>query len=229
MKDGIESGLIPLTMHEIRSRLERTRVVAVDKWLMQRQDQHYRAKGAYRTTSDELIIDDPAGRDLDDIWPTYVHEKLHALAGITARQRTETHEPNEKSFRDDLRLRTGVQIPKPHHEDLTRTSRFRWLNEAITERLTESLTSEDDPGVYKTERGILAKLGERVPLKEFSKAYFEDFTEAEGTPAWGGLQRQLNGSFEPRILLTLDKIIAATPGNAGLEAALAYLETFHMA
>jgi hypothetical protein len=220
MESAIETGLIPLTMHEIRSRLEDTRVLAVDTWLMQR----YHRSGEYETTSDELRIEAHPESNLEDIWPTYVHEKLHALAGVTARKRTEGHLPSEDSFGDDLRLRTGVRIPKPHHVDLPRTGRFRWLDEAITERLTGSLINEDETGVYEPEQAILAILEERVPLGEFSKAYFEDFTEAEGTPAWGELQRQLNDRFEPRILLTLDKIIAATPGKGGPQAALAYLK-----
>ena len=85
-----------------------------------------------------------------------------------------------------------------------------WLNEAVTEVLTEQLM-EVKSTAYKIEREALLKVQQLsgIPLKTFLEAYFEEPSLAEQSgqrmPKWHILQERLNNAFGPRFLQRLDR------------------------
>lgn len=230
IREASVSGRLPITSPQLEHRLQRIRPQFVDEWINQQFDPPGSPTyGTFGLTIEEFRL--ITSLTPNKLWQTFVHEGLHAVAGATARVRLDengdliTYFPDGRTldFRD-LYIREGLAITSSAGQRGPRTERFRWLDEAYVEQTNMQLAGiSSDEAHYVRGRRILGYLEQQVPKQFFDKAYFEDFEPGSGNPAWGDLQRELNSQFEPRILLTLDKIIAEGPGVGAYNNAYRYL------
>ncbi|KKW19970.1 MAG: hypothetical protein UY63_C0004G0055 [Parcubacteria group bacterium GW2011_GWA2_51_10] len=164
------------------------------------------------------------------------HELFHAISGRLVYEEATT----ERSELDDIQStftshddgRIGLHFMPPYFLD-NNTQRFRWLNEAVTERLRiEYAKKRNSPLTYNTylnEQKILeflCKKGKReIPFEIFVRAYLEDYKPAVRKAdsiirEWRHLRSTLNESFTPQFLVSLDNRIK----QIGVEKVLMELE-----
>ena len=168
------------------------------------------------------------------------HELLHMLSGRTLLAK---HNIKVDMPWDDYRIesqRAGLRL----------LSRFRWLNESVTEILTKKLMGEDDKDelditnsiIYlaRTSVGeIIESYGKEINLFDtlrtagkhkissrlFIDAYFENFDssqpEGQRVPAWKRLIHAISDSYSPNFLIQLDKYIKSHGILEAEEAVLA--------
>jgi len=124
----------------------------------------------------------------------YTHEMFHAVSGLAVLGGKEESETIK-----DLRLqRSGL---------LTQ-GRFRWLNEALTERLAIKILGLGDSNAYGEERDLLQIMIDRgVPEELFTKAYFEDQKPGKGAPSLKRLIKAINEKCGPKFLQETDEAI----------------------
>lgn len=112
-----------------------------------------------------------------DIYKTYVHEMFHAISGKTIQ---EIKDPsifvNDEDDEDDEMFeykvdRVGFKI----------LNRFRWLNEAVTELLAQTIVPDTERKSYKYEIELFRLIMEKCGLssKDFFRAYFENYDPNE--------------------------------------------------
>lgn len=207
-----EKGLIPLTQEEIAERIyDDTKFTFLSRRspLLGEYDLEEGVAKIQRNLKGEYLFS------------TLVHESIHALEGRTVQLEF------EEGWFDIQHQRSGVKF-------FGENSRFRWLDEAITEDLSVKITGYEDD-TYETERKIFKFLttGGKIPVPEqkFYNAFFENYDPqkpyGQRIPAWNELQRLLRESFGPNILLRLDKIIeefGKENNEDGLQKALETLE-----
>ncbi len=138
---------------------------------------------------------------------TLGHEMLHTLSGRTI-VTLDTEGRPEDSF--ILHQRVGTDF---FSEFGGMISRFKWLNEAITEKLTTKLYQSPSQ-FYPKERELMELLlshGKYPIIEEkfLTDAYFENYdpNHPEKVPAWKTLTFVINKSYRPGFLVDLDKII----------------------
>ncbi|MES3005448.1 MAG: hypothetical protein V4664_00715 [Patescibacteria group bacterium] len=123
---------------------------------------------------------------------TYRHEMIHALSGRSIVIDNQYHMPHE---------RLGVEENE--------TGFNKWLNEAITEQLTQDLKGKRHnyiQGSYQHERELYKQLLQRIPEELFLKAYFEN-TETdsdESSPHGQALSEAINKEFGDRFMENLN-------------------------
>lgn len=147
---------------------------------------------------------------------TLTHEFFHALSGNRVNKTTKIKEfelSDGTILRDENvefdHQRSGLGFSE---DDPNRVERFKWLNEAMTERLAVTVAGAEEAEFYKQEielANVLEKnLGEdAAPL--FTNAYFENFKpEAEDAQEhFRRLIRAIDAKFGPQFLVKLDKFI----------------------
>ena len=91
-----------------------------------------------------------------------------------------------------FRSNTGRSIVTPQEIN------FRWLDEAITERLSRILRGPKKEYYEKEQEFFDTLLKKGVPLKLFYKAYFENYEPQDEVriPAWKGLSTQLQRALK---------------------------------
>jgi hypothetical protein len=181
LQTAIEEQGLPITLSEVQNRLSNLRIRTSDPLLVELQGEN----GTFDALTQEIMIcavDDPT-----ELRETVYHELLHAISGLTM-----SIEPNESEANYDSdvihALRAGLGGPD---------NRLHWLNEAITEQLTQILVA-DQPvdfntltgidihnmpewheGVYNDERELLVVIMdsgvEHIPFKTLLEAYFEEY------------------------------------------------------
>lgn len=199
-----KKGLLPISREKIEDAFERMHVELGD------EDAH-EASGTYGynkfvITLATRLFDEYRSIDLmlgsPEIERTYTHELFHALSAKLVM----------KDEDDRMRVRrVGFKMVVSEKEG---GERFRWLNEAMTEYLSdESFGGVSD--VYAQEKVLLNYLMEGgkkpIPRELFANAYFEDHEPGDGAtqtiPHWRILRAALNESFGPTFLVDLDKAI----------------------
>ncbi len=163
-----------------------------------------------------------------------MHETLHALAGRTAflERYMDEENKNESAYGGTLdsvaHQRTGVGF----NEDpsLGSAERFKWLDEAITERLTMQLT-KTPAGSYPKERLLLDLLLFRgkYPIDPhfFVDAYFENYDpgNTEKVPAWKTMMFVITKSYKPGFLTEIDKMVQ----EKGVDVAIQFMKANNFA
>lgn len=176
--------------------------------------------GNFDSETDTVMIAQQDFKDLGE--HIYTHEILHALSGRTLVLRTDTPlEYMELEYMEFETQRIGF------HFKNVKQGRFRWLNEAITEELTISLTGDKEERIYKQERNLYKLLRKKgkldIPEELFLAAYFENYDPSlppgERIPQWKKLYGAINEAYEPGFLVRLDKMIQ----KGGIEVALLFI------
>ncbi|PIR83175.1 hypothetical protein COU19_01905 [Candidatus Kaiserbacteria bacterium CG10_big_fil_rev_8_21_14_0_10_56_12] len=153
------------------------------------------------------------------------HELLHAASGKHAYQLSD-------GGTYAYGARTGLHFyPTAWRDKGTYTPRFAWLNEAVTERLTEEIMMMQSIRganfVYEAEQKILEHLCTKgktpIQFKKFVQAYFENYEPAqkEGertVPAWRELWAAIEESFGKQYLVKLDTMIKEVGAARVLES-----------
>ncbi len=169
--EAIASGYLPITVEELDRRMEATTVELCDSVENQFDD----FDGDHNVETEHIRI---GSHVPEAYWDHAItHESIHALSG-----RTVIHQSGERPRLGHQRL--GVRFASAWADK--KKARFRWLNEAITERITIDLLGESD-GSYDTEREVLQGLIDRgIPREELYRAYFENYDAkaAVPIPAW---------------------------------------------
>lgn len=128
---------------------------------------------------------------------TYTHEMLHALSGRTIYGNIREA--------DNSLLSSRVQ-----RLGLLAEGRFRWLNEAMTERINLDLLNEKE-GSYPQERALLDLLIQQgISYSHLQRAYFEQHVpkkETSSLVSWREMMKDFNQTFKPGFLVKLDKYI----------------------
>ncbi len=111
------------------------------------------------------------------------HELVHAIAGRAMVERQETvHFLGDPFTSKEVQLqRTGLRYNHKFRKGMQRgamntPSRFRWLNEAVTERIAMRILGMQASESYREERDELQKMVDSgVDEQLFIDAYFEDY------------------------------------------------------
>lgn len=155
----------------------------------------------------------------------YTHEVLHAISGqqellvwtgMPEDEDDEVHKEQEYDrdgvqTRVGLRLSSGLKREQLDWEQSRRSRYLQWLNEAVTERLTQQISGIQEVNAYKLQREFLQRLIDAGLEEEVVKqAYFENDTRKEAghrMPAMKELFDQTNKRFGRGFLLGLDALI----------------------
>lgn len=143
------------------------------------------------------------------------HEFFHVLSGRLLYKGERKYEDADEIVASYGAGRVGLRFTPPLW--LNGKSRFRWLNEAVTERLSIELSEKQghsikDPA-YVHERELLEVICTKgvhpIPFEVFVQAYFEnyepDVEKGENTiPAWRALRDAINTNFNSQFLIDLD-------------------------
>ena len=176
------------------------------------------------------------------------HEYLHVLSGrLVYEKELELKHDSEEAIAGEVfdesvdyeggRVGLRFNLPLPFDDikgmgSIEDRDRFKWLNEAVTERLTVQMIEKRDATVqlpaYQTEMKILDHLcsqgKEPIDFQMFVQAYFEDYKPSTGhavtIPAWRALRVAINKSFSSTFLVKLDNRIR----KVGSEQVLKELE-----
>lgn len=137
---------------------------------------------------------------------TYTHEMLHALSS--------------RSVLGDVQEDDGaLESVRVQRLGLSMEGRFRWLNEAMTERMTLELLGESD-GSYPKERSLLSVLLEQgLSYACLREAYFERHeppTSGLGLKHWREMMNSFNQTFKQGFLVKLDNYVR----DMGLDKAI---------
>jgi len=137
----------------------------------------------------------------------YNHEALHAISGRTILYEKGDDYPRYSSLRD------GLYFTNKNKEIYSKEKEsFRWLNEAITEKMAMELSGEQT-ACYANEINVLDILIEKsngsLKNSDFYSAYFEqyDSSSSEKLPSWKSLFKKIQTIYDKTFLQKLDRII----------------------
>lgn len=201
--EKIDSGAYPLSAEILARRLQNTKVVLGDAL---RDDLTSDRGGLFNPETETVLIAQQGLRKYGE--KIYTHEMFHALSGRTI---------VEKKL-EFMSERIGISHTQRIGLDFLegRIGRLRWLDEALTEFLTQDLLSQSD-NTYAQERelfGLLQRQG-KIPIPQhlFLGAYFENYDPAlphgERIPAWKRLYGVVNDAYSPGFLVRLDDYVKA--------------------
>ncbi len=235
-----QHGGLGLSRQAIQERTDRLTVDFFDPYESPPESDTYAEGGLYKDATFSVALSARPEASPLGLAHSYKHELMHALSGRTPRLNSKIEEGARiDNIRIGFRMGETRVAKKAGGETVIPTSRFRWLNEAMTESLTTEVEGNNYQAtarasqIYRLEQSLLEHLEHRVPRQDFREAYFENYDpRGGGTDAWGKLQRDLSEAFEPRILLKLDKIITEEHKldyEGGLKAARDYLQRTYFA
>jgi len=220
---AIDDGILPITYDRVESRLEEMTMIVdtstVDDDLKDSAGIYYPDSGLTR-----LLTGIQEGEEEEVV----VHEMIHVLSGREIiGYRGQDGQNGFLARRSGLLLHNvKVTYPTSYHE-LPQQGDFMWLNEAITEELTLRVLQQSY-GTYIEERelfNLLRKRGKHfIPMRSFLDAYFEDYDpnvpEAERTPHIQALMKEIEDTYWPDFLKSLDDIATMM----GVEAAISIMK-----
>lgn len=200
------SGGIPISMERVLKTLELV-TVKLDDAIEHLFDERW---GSYDPRSHVALIGSENLRYKKILYRTYCHEMFHALSGKTVRAVSDTEYD---------------EILDPDRIGLMIVGKFRWLNEAVTESLTQ-LVVDQERNTYLTERKILGFiLGESgLTLQDFARAYFEHYepdergTETGAIAGWKNISSKISDKLGEGFLQRLDKKIKLDGEKNALDA-----------
>jgi hypothetical protein len=152
-----------------------------------------------------------------DVAQVLAHEYLHAFSGRTKVRAMPTNKPEEAGT---FTIRFGLQFEGTHGNI------FTWLNEAVTEYITDEVIppAEGIETNYQEYRSILDFLlhggTEPISFDLFKRAYFEDYdpdARPNAISAWKELQAAIDHAHGPGYLVKVDKLIKEKGATAALE------------
>jgi len=210
LREKIASGSYPLSIEVLERRLQNTKVVLGDAL----RDDLTSDKGGHFEVEREIamIAQQELRRRGEKV---YTHEMLHALSGrtlVAEKPKNPIADDDENYYYNAQRVGLRFQSGE--------SSRFRWLNEGVTESLTQDICTITDT-TYEKERELFKLLQQqgKIPVSEelFIKAFFENYNPdlpyGERIPAWKHLYSAINNAYVPGFLLKLDKYV----GTNGIE------------
>lgn len=210
--DGVMSsiggdGIIPEEYRSlIYDRIGRTEIEFFDVFEMMKHNTDGARGAAFYDAEHQLVIVDP---DLSDgmLQHTLTHELFHAISGKTLQQSGENGSVRVQRQGLEITGREGGPV------------RFKWLNEAITEKLTMMLLGREKSPSYPHEREGLDELG--VSFGLLLEAYLEGFENVQGekVPAWKRLNDELDRKYGPGFLTKLDHEIQGKSAS-GIRSAI---------
>jgi hypothetical protein len=138
------------------------------------------------------------GNDPELAFKIFAHEMFHALSGKTIiREPATPEDPTFESF-IHRHQRVGLRIQGVRGRD-----KFKWLNEAVTESLLETIGLE--PHTYEKYRttledmeGLMRRGGTENPRALIYAAYFEDYdtrSKKDKVPAWKAMDKAVRRSL----------------------------------
>ncbi len=224
-------GLLPVEEPTLKTRFEQTSVQLADPLLRPLNEIYGQYSSDFSLV--EIAPDLPGRLEKH----TFAHEMYHAFEGKTPAEWRFSEEVEtevsrrlrEQGVQDEERtpfivdMRSGLQFrgAKEHG-----SSRFHWLNEALTDFFAAEHTNEKP--IYVRELRLLRGLLERgkKPLShgDFAAAYFEPYDAQE--PAgqrlayWNALMKKITESYGSGFLVKLDKFVQ----EKGVDEALKTME-----
>jgi hypothetical protein len=242
-------GLLPadLDIKRAERRIRNTRLIGID--LLGYEG----AEGSYFKGAHDIYIVNLASLDgqLEPLSPHFLskeyqeqiltHEDLHAISGMGVLYNTlevsEDIEPDLLDFHRVFKIGLSFSfgVAKKGKLGLGQSSRFEWLNEAVTEKTTIKIEDVDDSDSYKKARLlyelIRQKGSKELPENLFMEAYFEDYNPnapaGKRLPKWSKLRRVINDAYDRRFLIELDDLILAYDllgMDTGIDKAIEFME-----
>lgn len=183
----------------LRRRIDEVAIVAADPLVLYRgQNQliigeydHNRNRAAVIYAPDTMYMS-------SKVFHTVSHELLHVLAGRTVRRHEAT----------PYVVRMGMSM----YDSTYRRWRYRWLDEAITERLTLDMCGSTDSvygGAYLPERMLYQGLLFNIPEELFLRAQFEQTSVNGEVPQRERLIQSIDSAYHPGFLREVDDHIHA--------------------
>lgn len=200
IQEKVSSGLITLPMERVDTMLALNSFALEDDLRVEMEDKG----GMYDSGFHAVGVS--SGLSVERREWVFTHECLHALSGRTVLARSVDYDaPEEKQLYDVEIQRLGTRFGGSGKE-LDTTVKFKWLNEAITQWLTEQL-GDPEKRVYVDEKNMLHRLCAKVPRAMFIEAYFEDYDpdNPQPIPKWKALWNRVNQAFGQDHLLVLDE------------------------
>lgn len=222
MTTASKEGIFSIDSTILEERIRDTKAELADA-LYASLEEYY---GAFKVDSNKVLLASHIVKKKNLTKKVFIHEMLHAVSGRTIIG------SNLGSKNYEVWVVTGHQrVGTDFEGEFIAKPRFEWMNEAITERLTEKLADQKEKGKwesYKSEQRLLQLLQEngtqQIPDKVFFDAYFENLDPKappeKRIPKWRELRKQINGAFDPGFLIRLDNYVS----EQGVEAAVTQME-----
>lgn len=145
------------------------------------------------------------------------HELIHAASGNVVIESTESDDYGIKEVQLDS-TRVGLRFAKgPLRDIASKKSLFRWLNEAVTEKINIEITNHEKKlQTYREERALFNLLCHNgkflIDETLFYRAYFENYNpelrqSGTGVPQWKKLWSEINNAYCPGFLRKFDQYI----------------------
>jgi hypothetical protein len=194
-----------------------------------------RMGGSYIESRNSIFISESTVRHGERLGWTLAHEYFHLLSGRTLYKARLQFDTNPEEEDDPYNTaftggRVGLHFGYDNQEG---KGQFKWLNEAITDRLAAEYVQSQGEKVqaaYIAEQNLLSYLCTQgkhpIDFKTFAQAYFENYdpnrkaVEGDAIPAWRKLWGEIEKNFGPRFLIKLDERIQ----RDGVEGVLRELE-----
>lgn len=177
-------------------------------------------KGVYIFENDSILIPIESLESIarieeneERIKNTLVHEILHSISGNSIRQDLENPERNKLGLTFNTRNLEPTQGRSINYEK--GVNYFRWLNEAITQKLSDEISGIESKNIYENEKEVLESLKSGgLDMNLLMKAYFESIKSREKNdekqhrlPETNNFFKHINKEFGKRLFFYLDLAI----------------------
>src|SRR3989344_2011022 len=179
--EAMKNDSLPINPDLLESRIQETRVYLSDPLEIQTD-----INGTYMV--DPGVIRVAPNLSEDSERHSVYHEFTHALSGRTIIER-------KKNAKTDIKhQRLGLRFLALDEKGEYTKKLFIWLNEAVTEDITQDILDINDP-TYEKEREMLANLYKLGLSREtLYRAYFENYNplSQDKIPAWKKLVEEIS-------------------------------------
>ena len=240
-----KENLLPIQEQRLRDVFKRTQVILADSLYP-----GIESIGGFYNNGEECIglsstLFEKGNYNKELVEEVVIHEYLHALEGQSAitytdgrifsdydladmevtREEANTY-PEWQPKSSHSFLRKGLTFRTGEIDDV-KSTRFTWLNEAVTEIIADSIKPNRKHGTYheyrKATQYLLEEGIEKMPFSLLSDAYFEDYDPKakEKIPKWKKLRASINTSHGPDFLVKFDDAIRTHGVGQAIESAKA--------
>jgi hypothetical protein len=206
-------------MQEMLQRIRSTKAKLTDELIFRHEyifgTQIQGDQGELEVLFSPRILPSRKENNSDLLWKVYVHEMTHAMGGMVhvvkmnKASKEYTYLPSKRS---------GLIFSK----------RFKWLNEAVTEHVTDRILGEpndETKGYYdfRTLLDVFRTAGKQeIPMQDITYAYFENHPGSGGELVyWKRFMESVTSAYGPRFLPKLELYIE----RHGIEAATKIVQT----